>query len=47
MDQLSAKGWELTSKIEVEGAKMYKISNLLTPGIPVELIDYEADDWKV
>ena len=30
----------------IEGAKMYKISNLLTPGIPVELIDYELDDWR-
>jgi len=36
----------VTSAIEVEGAKMYKISNHLTPGIPVELIDYEGDDWK-
>jgi catechol 2,3-dioxygenase-like lactoylglutathione lyase family enzyme len=47
VDDLSSKGWEVTSRIEVEGAKMYKISNLLTPGIPVELIDYEADDWTV
>jgi catechol 2,3-dioxygenase-like lactoylglutathione lyase family enzyme len=46
MEKLGAQGWEVTSAIEVEGAKMYKISNLRTPGIPVELIDYEADDWK-
>jgi len=46
MDKLRPQGWEVTSEIEIEGAKMYKISNRLTPGIPVELIDYEADDWK-
>jgi catechol 2,3-dioxygenase-like lactoylglutathione lyase family enzyme len=46
MDKLRPQGWEVTSAIEVEGAKMYKISNLQTPGIPVELIDYEGDDWK-
>jgi catechol 2,3-dioxygenase-like lactoylglutathione lyase family enzyme len=47
MDDLGPKGWEVTSAIEAEGARMYKISNRLTPGIPVELIDFEADDWKV
>lgn len=47
MNDLGPKGWEITSAIETEGAKMYKISNRRTPGIPVELIDFEADDWKV
>ena len=46
MEKLGRQGWQVTSAIEVEGARMYKISNLQTPGIPVELIDYEADDWK-
>ena len=46
MDKLRPQGWEVTSAIDVEGAKMYKISNHLTPGIPVELIDYEGDGWK-
>jgi catechol 2,3-dioxygenase-like lactoylglutathione lyase family enzyme len=43
---LSQKGWEVTSSIEIEGAKMYKVNNRLTPGIPVELIDYQAEDWQ-
>jgi catechol 2,3-dioxygenase-like lactoylglutathione lyase family enzyme len=42
---LSRKGWEVTSAIDTEGARMYKIYNPLTPGIPVELIDCEADTW--
>jgi catechol 2,3-dioxygenase-like lactoylglutathione lyase family enzyme len=46
LEKLGPQGWEVTSAIDVEGARMYKISNSLTPGIPVELIDYEADDWK-
>jgi catechol 2,3-dioxygenase-like lactoylglutathione lyase family enzyme len=46
MEKLRPLGWEVSSAIEVDGAKMYKISNLRTPGIPVELIDYEADVWK-
>lgn len=47
IEDLGGKGWEITSSIEIEGARMYKINNSQTPGIPVELIDYEADDWKV
>jgi hypothetical protein len=47
MEDLGPKGWEVTSAIETEDAKMYKISNHVTPGIPVELIDFEADEWKV
>jgi hypothetical protein len=42
MDKLRPQGWEVTSAIDVEGAKMYKISNRVTPSIPVELIDYEG-----
>ena len=30
MDKLRPQGWEVTSAIDVEGAKMYKISNHLT-----------------
>lgn len=45
MAKLAPQGWEVTSMIEVEGAKMYKISNRRTPGVPVELIDYEAESW--
>jgi len=44
LEDLGQKGWELTSKIEIEGAKMYKINNPGIPGIPVELIDYQAQD---
>ena len=44
LEDLGQKGWEVTSKIETEGSKMYKINNPLTPGIPVELIDYQAED---
>jgi catechol 2,3-dioxygenase-like lactoylglutathione lyase family enzyme len=47
MEDLGPKGWQVTSSIETEDAKMYKISNRVTPGIPVELIDFEADEWKV
>lgn len=43
---LSTKGWDVTSSIEMEGARMFKINNALTPGIPVELIDYEAEAWE-
>ena len=32
MEKLSPQGWEVTSAIEAEGAKMFKISNLQTPG---------------
>jgi len=46
LEDLCQKGWELTSKIEIEGAKMYKINNPRTPGIPVELIDYQAEDYQ-
>lgn len=46
MKKLRPQGWEVTSAIDVEDAKMYKICNQLTPGIPVELIDYEGDGWK-
>ena len=44
LEDLGQKGWEVTSKIAIEGAKMYKINNPRTPGIPVELIDYQAED---
>lgn len=41
MDQLSPQGWEVTSAIEEGWASMKKISNKVTPGIPVELIEVE------
>ena len=44
LEDLGEKGWQVTSSIEVEGAKMYKLDNPQTPGIPVELIDYEVDE---
>ena len=44
LETLIPKGWEVTSKIEIEGAKMYKVNNPQTPGIPVELIDYQVED---
>ena len=44
LEDLGQKGWEVTSRIEIEGAKMYRINNPKTPGIPVELIDYQAED---
>ena len=44
LEDLCQKGWEVTSKIEIEGARMYKIDNPRTPGIPVELIDYQVED---
>ena len=46
MHDLGQKGWEVTSSIDIEGAKMYKVNNPQTPGIPVELIDYQAEDWQ-
>ena len=44
LEDLGQKGWEVTSKIDIEGAKMYKINNPKTPGIPVELIDCQTED---
>ena len=46
MQDLGQKGWEITSSIDIEGAKIYKVSNPWTPGIPVELIDYQASGWQ-
>lgn len=47
MDQalkdLGGKGWRVTSAIDQQEARMYKIENTLTPGIPVELIDMQLD----
>ena len=47
LENLAEKGWEVTSKIESEGAKMYKVNNAQTPGIPVELIDYPVKDSQL
>lgn len=44
LEDLGQIGWKVASKIEIEGAKMYKINNPGTPGIPVELIDYQTQD---
>lgn len=44
LKDLGQKGWEVSSKIETEDAKMYKVINTQTPGIPVELIDYKVED---
>ena len=41
IDGFLSPGGEVTSAIEVEGARMNKISNKVTPGIPVELIEIE------
>ena len=46
LEDLGQKGWEVTSSIDIDGAKMYKVNNKQTPGIPVELIDYQAEDWQ-
>jgi hypothetical protein len=43
MNELGSKGWVVTSRIETEDAKMYKVYNPKTPGIPVELIDYRIE----
>jgi hypothetical protein len=43
LKELGSKGWTVTSRIEIEGAKMYKVYNQKTPGIPVELIDYRIE----
>ena len=43
LQDLEPKGWEVASAIEVDGARMYKVINSQTPGISVELIDYETD----
>ena len=45
LDDLGQKDWEITSAIETEGARMYKINNTRIPGIPVELIDFETDQF--
>lgn len=44
MEELEQQDWEITSAIDTDSARMYKISNIRTPGIPVELIDYSADE---
>jgi catechol 2,3-dioxygenase-like lactoylglutathione lyase family enzyme len=44
LEDLDQKGWQVTSKIEIEGARMYKVNHSRTPGIPVELIDYQVED---
>lgn len=46
LDDLSKRGWRVTSSIEIEGARMFKINNEQTAGIPVELIDFEADKYE-
>jgi hypothetical protein len=43
LNDLGSKGWVVTSRIDIEGAKMYKVYNPKTPGIPVELIDYRIE----
>lgn len=44
---LGSLGWEVTSKIDGEGARMYKIYCEKVPGMPVELIDIEAESPEV
>jgi catechol 2,3-dioxygenase-like lactoylglutathione lyase family enzyme len=41
---LEPLGWEISSKIDTEGARMYKIDTQPPGGIPVELIDIRTDD---
>ena len=47
LENLAQKGWEVTSKIESKDAKMYKVNNAQTPGIPVELIYYPVEDSQL
>jgi catechol 2,3-dioxygenase-like lactoylglutathione lyase family enzyme len=44
MKRLEQQDWEITSAIDTDSARMYKINNTRTPGIPVELIDYGEDE---
>lgn len=44
LEKLTPMGWHVTSRIDTEDSRMYKISNEHTPGIPVELIDIESDE---
>lgn len=46
LDELGPKGWQVTSSIETEGARMFKINNKNTAGLPVELIDFRADKYE-
>jgi hypothetical protein len=44
LQHLSPKGWEVTSAIDVDNAKMYKVNNSRVQGIPVELIECQVED---
>ncbi|MCX2972072.1 hypothetical protein EYC87_00545 [Halieaceae bacterium IMCC8485] len=41
---LKPLGWQVTSTIDTEDARMYKIDTANPSGIPVELIDIQLDD---
>lgn len=48
MDQalhhLAPLGWQVTSRIDTDGARMYKVDTQQPGGIPVELIDIELEE---
>lgn len=46
LDDLGKKGWKVTSSIEIKGARMFKVNNEQTAGIPVELIDFQTDKYE-
>ena len=39
MSHLEPLGWQVTSRIDTQEARMYKVDTIQPGGIPVELID--------
>lgn len=44
IEGLKPKGWCITSEVNTEQAKMYKLNHTEQPGLPIELIDYSIQD---
>lgn len=43
LEHLTPLGWRVTSRIDEDGARMYKINAEQPGGLPVELIDIQVD----
>jgi catechol 2,3-dioxygenase-like lactoylglutathione lyase family enzyme len=44
LDHLAPLGWQVTSRIDTEDARMYKVDTAQPGGVPVELIDIRLED---
>jgi hypothetical protein len=46
LQHLAPLGWQVTSRIDTEDARMYKVDTQKPGGLPVELIDIQSDETE-